>query len=443
MKPPTARKVIVAGAGISGLCCAYELMKSGHEVVVLEASGRHGGHVFTGRDGLSDGLYADYGADHITKPGYEFFFEYARELDLTVLPYRQGKDGLRMIGGKFYSEEMLADPAILKQFGFNEREVKCLSANPWWALQSLYLDPYIKKISDAYQPFGIGYDDLDNISIADLYKKEGASQAALDFFGGKNTSALYKLWRLSVMGFRGIPLSEGETFRLKGGNQEITNSFAGKLGSRVKLGSPVLAITHSATAVSVTYKEYGYDEEKQLNADFLVNCISFPVFKNIPVTPALSPQKQYVVDHVGYTSHPHYIFEASSKFWLDDGFKSINMEFEHPDISEIWQTADEVDTGRVVLVAYGPGGLAAFRKVYPGKRDTIVQTLTKDWTKDTLAPTCEMLPFPVGEMHKFWPELMKPDGRIYFAGTYADNLSRGIASARIFVGPRGGEIKRA
>ena len=192
VKPPTARKVIVAGAGISGLCCAYELMKSGHEVVVLEASGRHGGHVFTGRDGLSDGLYADYGADHITKPGYEFFFEYARELDLTVLPYRQGKDGLRMIGGKFYSEEMLADPAILKQFGFNEREVKCLSANPWWALQSLYLDPYIKKISDAYQPFGIGYDDLDNISIADLYKKEGASQAALDFFGGKNTSALYK-----------------------------------------------------------------------------------------------------------------------------------------------------------------------------------------------------------------------------------------------------------
>src|SRR5215210_3057730 len=68
-------KVIVAGAGITGLCCAYELMKSGHEVVVLEASGRYGGHVFTGRDGLSDGLYADYGADHITGPGYERFFE--------------------------------------------------------------------------------------------------------------------------------------------------------------------------------------------------------------------------------------------------------------------------------------------------------------------------------------------------------------------------------
>ena len=51
-------------------------------MTVLEASGRYGGHVFTGRDGLSDGLYADFGADHITKPGYERFFEYAKNLIL-------------------------------------------------------------------------------------------------------------------------------------------------------------------------------------------------------------------------------------------------------------------------------------------------------------------------------------------------------------------------
>src|SRR6185437_4004675 len=57
------RRVVVGGAGITGLCCGYELMKAGFEVIVLEASGRYGGHVFTGRDGLSDGLYADFGAD--------------------------------------------------------------------------------------------------------------------------------------------------------------------------------------------------------------------------------------------------------------------------------------------------------------------------------------------------------------------------------------------
>ena len=433
-KTLSAKKVIVAGAGISGLCCAYELMKAGNEVIVLEASGRHGGHVFTGRDGFSDGLYADYGADHITDPGYEKFFEYSKEFNLTVIPYRQGNEGLSMIRGKFYSESQLRDPSILRGFGFSEKEVNLLSKNPWWALESFYLQTFISKITDPLQPFGVGLDELDNISIADLYKKQGASDMALDYLGGKNMSALYKVWRFAVMGFRGIPYSEGEVFRLKGGNQEMTNSFAKKLGARVRLGSPVIAVTHSPQSVTVKYKQYGYAEEKEMTADFLVNAISMPVFKKIQINPALSPEKQFIIDNLSYTSHPHYIFEASSKFWLDDGLKSINLEFDDPDIQATWQTADEIDTERVLIVAYGPSGLspqrvlAAFRKLYPGKKDTIVQALTKDWSKDGFAPTCEMIPFPVGQMHKFWPQVLKPEGRIYFIGTYADNLSRGMES---------------
>ena len=45
-----AKRVIVAGGGIGGLCCAYELVKRGHDVTVLEAAGRSGGHVRTIRD---------------------------------------------------------------------------------------------------------------------------------------------------------------------------------------------------------------------------------------------------------------------------------------------------------------------------------------------------------------------------------------------------------
>ena len=67
-------------------------------------------------------------------------------------------------------------------------------------------------------------------------------------------------------------------------------------------------------------------------------------------------------------------------------------------------------------------------EVYPGKRDTIVQALTYDWSQDAFAPTCEMEPFAPGTLAKFWPEIMQPDGRLYFAGTYADPLSRGMES---------------
>ncbi|MGH8326832.1 MAG: FAD-dependent oxidoreductase [Steroidobacteraceae bacterium] len=31
-------------------------------------------------------------------------------------------------------------------------------------------------------------------------------------------------------------------------------------------------------------------------------------------------------------------------------------------------------------------------------------------------------------MHKFWPQILQPEGRIHFAGTYADLLSRGMES---------------
>jgi monoamine oxidase len=445
-RTPTAHsrpgKVVIGGAGITGLCCGYELMKAGFDVTVLEASGRYGGHVFTGSDGLSDGLYADFGADHITSPGYERLREYAAEFNIPLVPYPNAEgawlpyrnDGLRMIGGKFHTNAMLADPKTLAGLGFNAREARFLSKHPWYELESLYLRPYVDRIKDPYHPFGIGLDDLDKIPVTEIYRKEGASQAAIRNLGEEQTSALYRIWRLAAERSRGIPPSQGEMFRLKGGNEQLPVAFAKRLGSRVKLAHPITAIEQSGAGVRVTYREYGYDGNKTMDADFFVNCISLTVFRNIPVTPALSPAKQYVLDNLTYESHPFYVFEASSKFWLDDGLKSINMEFDRPDISSIWEVPTELDTTRVILKAYGPGGLspqhvlAAFRGVYPGKRDTIVQALTKDWTQDKLSPNCEMEPFPIGQMHKFWPEILKAEGRIYFAGTYADLLSRGMES---------------
>ena len=426
------KKIIIAGAGIAGLCCGYELMKLGHEVVILEASGRHGGHVLTLNDGLSDGLYADFGAEHITKPGYERYWEYIDEFDLPVLPYPRRKNILRRIDDQFYTEEMLADPIILKKFGFNQREIRYLSEHPWWDLQSLYVKPYLDDFTDEYQPFGMGFDHLDSQPVSELYQKDGASGAALRFLGGRHVSTLYELWRVSILNLRGVPLFPTQVFRLQGGNQGLPNAFAKQLGNSVKLHCPITSITHGSTGVTVTFTEF--DEPKEMSADFLVNCIPLPVFRQIDVHPPLPPEKQFVVDNVTYGSYARLVFQARSKFWLEDEL-SINMQLNHPLIWSIWQVAEEVDTHRVALMGTGPGGISGWdalrglKEIYPGKQVTIEQAIIKDWTRDQFAPMCERLDFPINQLKDFWPQVMQPYGRIHFAGSYADNLNWGMEAA--------------
>lgn len=55
------KHVVILGAGVAGLCAAYELQKRGHSSIILEADASHvGGRVRTLRSG--DGLYGEAGA---------------------------------------------------------------------------------------------------------------------------------------------------------------------------------------------------------------------------------------------------------------------------------------------------------------------------------------------------------------------------------------------
>jgi len=399
----------------------------------LEASGRHGGHIFTVHDELSDGLYGDGGQEHITKPGYERYRKYIDEFGLTALPYDRRKSLLRSIKGTFYSQKMLNDRSVLTIMGFNKKEVDFLASNPWGELKRLFIDSYLDKFEDEYQPYGVGYDDMDDIPISDIYKKEGASERALQLLGGNNSSALYELWYSSILKRRGVAEFPTDIYHLKGGNQMLPNAFAKRLGARVWLNRQITSIQNGSDKVVVHYNEN--KAAKTIEADYYVNCIPPPAFKKLPVEPVFSPEKQYALDNITYESYQRFVFQASSKFWLDDGLDTISMNLEHADLWSVWQSAEEVETHRVIVLGTGPGGispqraLAAFREVYPGKKDTIEQALGRDWTKQKYAPTCERLAFPIGELKKFWPVIMQPEGRIHFAGAYADNLNWGTEAA--------------
>ena len=80
------KRVIVVGAGLSGLCAAYELDALGHDVTVLEAQDRPGGRVHTLRSPFSDGLYAEAGASRIPT-SHDLTLAYARLFALPLVPF--------------------------------------------------------------------------------------------------------------------------------------------------------------------------------------------------------------------------------------------------------------------------------------------------------------------------------------------------------------------
>src|SRR5919204_5743473 len=79
-------KVIVVGAGLSGLVSGLRLQEAGHEVVVLEARDRVGGRVLTVREGFEDGQYGDVGA-MILYEGQPNILELCARFELELTPY--------------------------------------------------------------------------------------------------------------------------------------------------------------------------------------------------------------------------------------------------------------------------------------------------------------------------------------------------------------------
>ncbi len=426
-----AKRVIVAGAGIGGLSCAWELVRRGHDVTVVEASGRTGGHVLTFRDGLDDGLYADAGAEQFTQPGYERYREYVKEFNLAYTYYPRRENILRWINGKMHTPEMLSDPKVLAGLGLNAKEVAFLAKQPFPELASLYFAPYVDSFQDEYRPFDAGLNALDGISTTDLFRRDGASPAALNFIGGSG-SALQSVWHAAILKKRGVPLFPPKVFRLIGGNQTLTTTFAGKLGDRVRLNSPVTAIEHGDTGVTVTCKQDG--GTTRLDADYLVCAMSARMLRTLPVSPAWPAVKTYAVANVPYYHDTRVIFQTKSKFWERDGI-SPNMEFGDQPLFHVWSASQDVQTSRGLLVGTASGAgtaeraLATYRKHYPGKSEDIEKAHVKVWAIDPWASACERTSYGPGELAKFWPTLIEPYGRIHFAGAYADNLNWGMEAA--------------
>jgi monoamine oxidase len=420
-------------------------MERGHDVTVLEASRRTGGHVKTIRAPLPDGLYADVGAEHFTKPGYHEYWKYVEKFGLEPLPWKRRQAMYRNIDGRWHTEADLQSPATLRGFGFNAREIDYIGQHGWTEQLTQYFEPQFARFKDEYQPFGVGLDPLDHVTFGDWLAEQGASPGMLRFGGGRRTtpgkpatstdvSALYRIWTAAISHLRGLPVFKREVFHLKGGNQMLPDTFAAKLGGRVRRNCPVTAVEHDGAAVTVRFAEQG--RTQKLTADYLVFSVAPQAVLAMDLKPGWPEAKAYALAHTLMGMQSRVLLQTKTAFWQGD-VPSINLESGDSNMHLVYETADDVPGERRVLMGSGKAiqseadALAAFRKFYPGKNpDTIEQCIVHQWWKEEpTAVGCERQSFPLGQLARIWPHLIEPVGRIHFAGAAYDNMSWGQDAA--------------
>jgi len=158
------------------------------------------------------------------------------------------------------------------------------------------------------------------------------------------------------------------------------------------------------------------------------------MLRQISVTPAWPEAKAYALRSVEYDTYSRVVFQSRSAFWKKDKI-SPNWSGADPYLSQLWPMAEEVDTPRAILVGTALSGataddsLRAFRRIYPGKTEDIERAVMQTWATERWSWCCERQWFRPGEMHRMWPAIMEPVGRVHFAGAYTDNLNWGMEAA--------------
>ena len=275
--------VLILGAGLSGLCAAYELQKAGYTVTLLEGRDRIGGRVWTVRDGFQDGQFAEIGAARIAST-HRNVLAYSEELglELTEVP---GGDPLYFIGGqRFMKKEGEAWPIA----GLKDNE-KTASLYDLW---TMYVQPHFAEFGnlDNGEFTADEVAQYDGMTWVDYLRQQGASEAFLPLYAADNGSEVYTIGALAWMMAEVIDQDWSETFHIRHGNDQLPRRLAEEVGEEnILLAHKVVRIERGDNSVTVIASADG--KQVSFTADHVVCTLPFPLLRDVEVAPAFPADK--------------------------------------------------------------------------------------------------------------------------------------------------------
>ena len=439
----TSKKVVVLGAGLAGLTAAWELVQAGHEVIVVEARNRSGGRVLTLREGFSPGLTAEAGGMSFN----DNYFNLLRYVKLFNIPYESLKaPAIRSpVGNTVYH---LRGKRIVPNNGKIDWPYELKPEEREGSITDRYIQPLLNSVNDVSISDSL-YDwarSMDNKTLLQLVAERGASAGAQEIIrvttwysdrDGRASAAWNLLPVVQSIGSK-------ELYSFPGGVDNLSTAFTVRLGERIRFGAEVVSIKNDSNSVEVIVNIAG--KQESISADRVVCTIPFSVLQNIDISPSLSASKKKIIAGLYYTPTTRVFLEVKKRFWESNGENGsamtdlpIGQVQKHPMI----KTGRERD--RAILEAHVRGlnalqvdkmssanrltfALEQMKKVHPNISDYYEGGISKSWQLDPYSLGAYSLFLP-GQITSWLPEIIRPEGRIHFAGEHTSIYSASMEGA--------------
>jgi monoamine oxidase len=299
------RRILVLGAGMSGLTAALALHRRGHDVQVIEYQNRVGGRLLSVP--LKGGQFTEAGGGHF-RSNMPLVLRYLRAFALPVMSMNDGLPRYLVDGKTAQASDLANWPWDLHE---DERNLT-VSSN---------LNRYLFRNGlDSVSVLDPGWPDaetlrrFDSLTVGDMIRQVGGSDAflkLLDAHGGTFTSRSAAVGALPDLAYH---FGEQNLFRVRGGNSLLPQAMAEVLGDRVVLDSPVTAIDQTGPRVRVVTAN-----GREFTGDAIISTIPFTVLPEVEVTPAWSAGKLRMFAEMEWDNTVKVIVQTRTPSWLNHG----------------------------------------------------------------------------------------------------------------------------